>query len=77
MSKQCQLTGRKRLVGHKISHSNIKTKKRSQLNLKTKKIFDSESGESVRLRVSAKAIRSLDKVGGLSKYLKKNKRLFV
>ena len=77
MSKQCQLTGRKRLIGHKISHSNIKTKKRSQLNLKTKKIFDSESGESVRLRVSAKAIRSLDKVGGLSKYLKKNKRLFV
>ncbi|MBI2520440.1 MAG: 50S ribosomal protein L28 [Bdellovibrio sp.] len=77
MSKQCQLTGRKRLVGHKVSHSNIKTKKRSQLNLKTKKIFDSESGESVRLRVSAKAIRSLDKVGGLSKYLKKNKRLFA
>ncbi|HAZ12156.1 MAG: 50S ribosomal protein L28 [Bdellovibrionales bacterium GWA2_49_15] len=77
MSKQCQLTGRKRLVGHKISHSNIKTKKRSQINLKTKKIFDSESGETVRLRVSAKAIRSLDKVGGLSKYLKKNKRLFV
>ncbi len=77
MSKQCQLTGRRRLIGNKISHSNIKTKKRSELNLKTKKIFDSESGETVRLRVSAKAIRSLDKVGGLSKYLKKNRHLFT
>jgi len=77
MSKTCQLTGKKRLIGHKISHSNIKTKKTSEVNLHTKKVFDEETGELVRLRLSTKAIKTLDKVGGLSKFLRKNKHLLA
>ena len=77
MARRCDLTGKRRMVGHKVSHSNIKTKKQQNPNLKYKKIFDPETGETIRLRVSARAIRSLDKVGSLSKYLRKNPHLLA
>lgn len=71
MAKQCALTGRKRLVGNRVSHANNKTKKYQQLNLKTKRIFDPETGKTVRLKLSVAAIRTLDKVGSLSKFVRK------
>ncbi|MBL7664831.1 MAG: 50S ribosomal protein L28 [Bacteriovoracaceae bacterium] len=71
MSRQCDLTGKRRLVGHKISHSNIKTKKRSQVNLQTKRVFDPETGKTIKLRLAARTIKTLDKVGSLSKFLRK------
>ena len=71
MARTCDLTGKRRLVGHKVSHSNIKTKMRQQVNLHSKRVFDPETGTTVRLRLSAKAIRTLDKVGSLSKFLRK------
>ena len=45
-------------------------------NLHTKRVFDPATGETVKLRLSAKAIRTLDKVGSLSAFVKKYKHLF-
>ena len=75
MSRKCDLTGKRKLSGHKVSHSNIKTKMYQSPNLHTKRVFDPESGETVKLKLSAKAIRTLDKVGSLSAFLKKHKNL--
>jgi len=71
MAKVCDLTGKRRLVGHKVSHSNIKTKKTQKPNLKSKVIYDPETGKTIRLKLSTSAIRTLDKVGSLSKFLRK------
>jgi large subunit ribosomal protein L28 len=76
MSRKCDLSGKSRQANHKVSHSNIKTRKFSEVNLKTKKIFDPETGRTIRLRVSTATMRTLDKVGSLSAYLRKNIHLF-
>ncbi len=77
MARTCDLTGKRRLVANKVSHANNKTKTKKQVNLQTKKVFDPETGETIRLRLSAKAIKTLDKVGSLTKYVRKNRHLFV
>ncbi len=76
MARVCDLTGKRRLVGNKVSHSNIKTKMTQQPNLQTKRIYDPETGTTVRLKLSTRAIRTLDKVGSLSKFIRKYKHLF-
>lgn len=76
MARTCDLTGKRRQIGHSVSHSNIKTKKENQPNLRTKRIYDPETGKTIRLRVSARALRTLDKVGSLSKFLRKHKAEF-
>lgn len=76
MARTCDLTGKRRLVANKVSHANNKTKTKKQVNLHTKKVFDPETGETIRLRLSAKAIKTLDKVGSLTKYVRKNRHLF-
>jgi large subunit ribosomal protein L28 len=73
MSRTCDLTGKRALVGNKVSHAHNKTKVKKQVNLHFKKVFDPETGETVRLKLSAKAIRTLDKLGTLSRFLKKAK----
>ena len=76
MSRVCDLTGKRRLVGNKVSHANNKTKMTQKPNLQTKRVFDPVTGETIKLRLSAKAIRTLDKVGSLSAFVKKYKHLF-
>lgn len=76
MARTCDLTGKRRLVANKVSHANNKTKTKKQVNLHTKKVFDPETGETIRLKLSAKAIKTLDKVGSLTKYVRKNRHLF-
>ncbi len=61
MSRRCEITGKGPLVGHKVSHSNIKTKKRSLPNLQTKRIWDATAGKFVRVRLSTSALRTLDR----------------
>lgn len=77
MARTCDLTGKRRQVNHKVSHSNIKTKTLKQVNLQSKKVFDPETGTTIKLRLSAHAIRTLDKVGSLSKYLRKYAHKFM
>jgi large subunit ribosomal protein L28 len=71
MARRCDLTGKRRQIGHKVSHSNIKTKVQKKPNLHTKRVFDPETGQTIKLKLSAHAIRTLDKVGSLSKYIRK------
>ena len=77
MARSCDLTGKSRLVGNKVSHANNKTKMTQAPNLHNKRVYDPESGETIKLRLSTRAIRTLDKVGSLSKFLRKYKNRFI
>ena len=71
MSFRCDLTGKKAQVGHKVSHSNIKTKRRFLPNLRSVTLMSDALGRSVRVRVSANALRTVDHRGGLDAFLLK------
>jgi large subunit ribosomal protein L28 len=73
MSFRCDLTGKKAQVGHKVSHSNIKTKRRFFPNLRSVTLTSDALGRSVRVRVSANALRTVDHRGGLDAFLLKAK----
>jgi len=63
MSRVCEITGKAVIVGNKVSHSNIKTKRRFYPNLQTKKFFIPEENRFITLRVSARGIRTINKNG--------------
>lgn len=63
MSRVCQLTGKRPNVANKVSHSNIKTKKRQLPNLQVKRIWWEREQRFVRLRISTRAMRTLNKKG--------------
>jgi large subunit ribosomal protein L28 len=73
MSRRCDLTGKKAQTGHKVSHSNRKTKRRFLPNLCNVTLISDVLGRAVRLRVSASALRSVDHRGGLDAFLVKAK----
>jgi large subunit ribosomal protein L28 len=73
MSRRCDLTGKKAQTGHKVSHSNRKTKRRFLPNLCNVTMISDALGRAVRLRVSASALRSVDHRGGLDAFLMKAK----
>lgn len=63
MSKVCQLTGKKGMVGNNVSHANNKTKRRFEANLFKKKFFLQDEDKWVTLKVSAAGIKLANKVG--------------
>ena len=69
MSRRCDLTGKGPLVGNKVSHSNRKTKRRFLPNLLNVTMISDALGRSVRLRVSANALKTVDHRGGLDAFL--------
>ena len=71
MSRRCELTAKGPQVGHKVSHSNIKTKRRFLPNLLNVTMISDALGRSVRLRVSANALKTVDHRGGLDAFLLK------
>ena len=73
MSWRCELTGKRPLVGHKVSHSNIKTLRRFLPNLRNVTLISDTLGRKVRVRVSANALKSVDHRGGLDAFLLKAK----
>ena len=73
MSRRCELTAKGPLTGHKVSHSNIKTKRRFLPNLCNVTLISDMLGRSVRLRVSTNAIKTVDHRGGLDAFLLKAK----
>lgn len=73
MSKVCQLTGKRPVVGNNVSHSNQKTKRRFVPNVHTKRFYLQEQDRWITLRVSSSAIRTINKLG-LYAYLKKLER---
>ena len=70
MSKVCQVTGKRALVGNNVSKSNIKTKRKQFPNLQTKKLYIPELDKKIKLKLSTSAIKTIDKIGLIS-YLKK------
>ncbi len=71
MSRRCELTAKGPQVGNKVSHSNIKTKRRFLPNLCNVTFISDTLGRNVRLRVSTNAIKSVDHNGGLDAFLLK------
>ena len=73
MSRKCDLTGKAFQTGHKVSHSNRKTKRRFLPNLVNVTLASEALEQSIRLRVSANALRTVDHRGGLDGFLAKAK----
>ncbi|MDP1555509.1 MAG: 50S ribosomal protein L28 [Hyphomonas sp.] len=73
MSRECELTGTKPMVGHSVSHSQIKTKRRYLPNLVQVTLHSEALDQNFRLRIAAKALRTVDKLGGLDAFLAKAK----
>ena len=71
MSRRCELTAKGPQVGHKVSHSNIKTKRRFLPNLVNVTFISDALARNVRLRVSTNALKSVDHNGGLDAFLLK------
>jgi large subunit ribosomal protein L28 len=72
MSRICEITGKKVIVGNNVSHSNIKTKRKFIPNLQTKKFFIPEENKWITLKVSVAGMRTIDK-NGISACLKEAK----
>ncbi|MGB3274313.1 MAG: 50S ribosomal protein L28 [Xanthobacteraceae bacterium] len=73
MARRCELTAKSVLVGHKVSHSNRKTKRRFLPNLCNVTLISDTLERSVRLSISARALKSIDHRGGLDAFLLKAK----
>ncbi len=70
MSRKCKLTGKGPMSGHNVSFSQKKTKRRFLPNLQSKKVFIPELNRTVKLRMTTRAMRTMDKKGGLMNYLR-------
>ncbi len=63
MSKICQITGKKAMVGNNVSHSKRRTKRRFEINLFEKKFYWAEQDVWISLKVSAAGLRTINKKG--------------
>ena len=69
MTKQCELTGIKILHGNNVSHAHNKTKRTFIPNLQRKNIYSDILNQMVRLKISTKAMKSIECAGGFDKYI--------
>ncbi len=58
----CEISGKRWMNGSKISHSNIKSAKRFNANVQSKRVFDVETGRWVKIKISTRALKSLNKL---------------
>lgn len=63
MSRVCQLTGKKAIVGNSVSHSNRKTKRKFNVNLINKRFFIPEENRWITLKISTSALKNINKKG--------------
>lgn len=63
MSRVCQVTGKRPMVGNKVSHANNKTKRRFEPNIQKHSFWVEEENRWVRLKLTARAMRIIDKLG--------------
>jgi len=73
MARRCELTGKGVMVGHNVSHAVNRTKRRFLPNLLNVTLISDALGRSVKLRISANALRSVEHRGGLDEFLLKAK----
>ncbi len=74
MSRVCDLTGKKAMVGNNVSHSNVKTKRKFYPNLQLQKFFIPEEDRWITLKVSTSAIKTINKIGvseAINRFMKK------
>jgi len=69
MSNVCRVSGKRRMAGNSVSHSNRKTKRVQHPNIIKKRIFIPEENRTVTIKLSARALRTMNKKG-VSQYLK-------
>ena len=69
MSRRCEMTGKGVLAGNNVSHAHNKTRRRFLPNLQVTSLLSDALGTTVRLRLSARAIRTIEHKGGLDAYL--------
>jgi len=69
MARVCEITGKRPQVGNKVSHANNKTKRRFYPNLQTKRFYVPEEGKWITMKVSTKAIKTIN-AKGISAVLK-------
>ncbi|CCQ73371.1 50S ribosomal protein L28 [Magnetospira sp. QH-2] len=69
MARRCALTGKGVLTGNNVSHAHNKTRRRFLPNLQVASVMSDALGQSVRMRLSAKAIRTIEHKGGLDSFL--------
>ncbi len=63
MARVCQLTGKKRISGNNVSHSNIKTKRKFNPNIQEKRIYIPEENKWIKLKISTSVLRTMNKKG--------------
>ncbi|MCB1495579.1 MAG: 50S ribosomal protein L28 [Bauldia sp.] len=69
MARRCELTGKAVQTGNNVSHANNKTRRRFLPNLNQVTLMSDALGQRVRLKISSKALRSVEHRGGLDKFL--------
>ena len=69
MARRCAITGKGVLTGNNVSHAHNKTRRRFLPNLQATSVLSDALGTSVRLRISAHALRTIEHKGGLDAYL--------
>ncbi len=69
MTKQCELTGKKISLGNNVSHAHNKTKRNFIPNLQKKSIFSEILNQMIRLKISTRAIKSIEVSGGFDKFI--------
>jgi large subunit ribosomal protein L28 len=69
MSRRCQITGKGVLTGNNVSHANNKTRRRFLPNLQVASLMSETLGAPVRLRLSTRAIRTVEAKGGIDAFL--------
>lgn len=69
MSRRCEITGKGVLSGNNVSHANNKTRRRFLPNLQVTSLLSDTLGSEVRLRLSTRAIRTIEHNGGIDAYL--------
>ena len=69
MARRCEVTGKSVQAGNNVSHANNKSRRRFLPNLQNASLLSEVLGETVRLRLSTHAIRSIEHNGGLDAYL--------
>ena len=72
MSRKCELTGKKSMSGNNVSHAKNRTKRKFLPNLNNVTLTSEALGKNFQLKVSASALRTINKVGGLDTFLKKS-----
>lgn len=63
MSKICQLTGKRPIVGNNVSHAKNRTKRRFNPNLQTKRIYIKEVDKTIKVKLTTRALRNMEKLG--------------